>query len=318
MARGKVAALVAAVALLAAACGGAGTPADPAPVGDVRAPMPAGTGGGDQAGGSGTDNNCDTRSLSPNGSIPSGSTMDKIRSRGRLIAGVDQTNFLFGFLNPASGNLEGFDIEIAKQIAASIFGRWEGHVQWVAIPSSARENVLKDHQVDIVVRTYSITCSRMKDVAFSAPYYQTGQEVLVAKSSGLRGMADLGGKRVCAAKNSTSLSTIGRAQPRPIPVSVNNWSDCLVLLQQGQVDAVSTDNVILAGMVRQDPNLEVVGEPLTREYYGVGIPLGQDDMVRFVNAVLENVRSGGAWQNTYKYWIEPALGPGSPPAVSYR
>ena len=318
MARGKVAALVAAVALLAAGCGSAGTPADPAPVGDVQAQLPAGVGGGDAAGGSGADNNCDTRSLSPNGSIPAGSTMDKIRDRGRLIAGVDQTNFLFGFLNPSSGNLEGFDIEIVKQIAASIFGRWEGHIQWVAIPSSAREDVLKDHQVDIVVRTYSITCSRLKDVAFSAPYYQAGQTVLVAKNSGLRGMQDLGGKRVCAAKNSTSLSTISSAQPRPVPVSVNNWSDCLVLLQQGQVDAISTDNVILAGMKRQDPNLDIVGEPFTREFYGVGIPLGQDDMVRFVNAVLENVRNGGAWQNTYNYWIEPALGPGAPPAMSYR
>ncbi|AIJ26799.1 glutamate ABC transporter substrate-binding protein [Amycolatopsis methanolica] len=318
MARGKVAALVAAVALLAAGCGSAGTPADPAPVGDVRAPLPAGVGGGDTGSGSGADNSCDTRSLSPNGSIPSGSTMDKIRDRGRLIAGVDQTNFLFGFLNPSSGNLEGFDIEIVKQIAASIFGRWEGHIQWVAIPSSAREDVLKDHQVDIVVRTYSITCTRMKDVAFSAPYYQAGQAVLAAKNSGIRGLQDLGGKRVCAAKNSTSLSTISTAPSRPVPVSVNNWSDCLVLIQQGQVDAISTDDVILAGMARQDPNLEVVGEPFTREFYGVGIPRGQDDMVRFVNAVLENVRNGGAWQNTYKYWIEPALGPGSPPSVSYR
>ncbi|GHF55709.1 polar amino acid transport system substrate-binding protein [Amycolatopsis bartoniae] len=316
--RKTLAALCAAVALLAAGCGSAGTPVDPAPVGAVQPPLPANVGGADPAAAGSSAANCDTRSLSPSSGIPSGSTMAAIRSRGRLIAGVDQTTFLFGFLNPANGNLEGFDIDMVKQIASAIFGSWEGHVQWTAIPSSQRESVLRDHKVDIVVRTYSITCARLKDVDFSATYYQAGQRVLAARNSGITGMSDLGGRKVCATRSSTSLAAIQDAPAKPTPVSVNNWSDCLVLLQQGQVDAISTDDVILAGMAKQDPNLEVVGDRFTTENYGVGIPKGEDDMVRFVNSVLENVRHNGVWQQTYDTWIAPVLGPAGPPSVSYQ
>ena len=316
--RKRLAVLVAAIGLLAAGCGSAGTPVDPAPVGSVRQPMPAGVGGAEGSGGGTSSSTCDTRSLAPVAGIPSGSTMAKIRQRGRLIAGVDQTTYLFGFLNPSTGNLEGFDIEMVKQIADAIFGSWEGHIQWTAIPSSQRENVLKNNSVDVVVRTYSITCARLKDISFSSTYYVAGQRVLVPKNSGITGLSDLAGKKVCATKSSTSLTAIAQAPRRPVPVSVNNWSDCLVMLQQGQVDAVSTDDVILAGMAKQDPSLQVVGPPFTQENYGVGVPKGQDDMVRFVNSVLDSVRGNGVWQQNYNYWVAPVLGPAAPPSVSYQ
>lgn len=318
MRRISIAAIFAAVALLAAGCGSGGAPVDPAPVGTVQPPEPANVGGADKTSPGAVAPNCDTRSLAASPGIPSGSTMAAIRQRGRLIAGVDQTTFLFGFLNPANGNLEGFDIEMVKQIASAIFGTWEGHVQWTTIPSSQRENVLRTHAVDIVVRTYSITCARLKDVDFSSTYYVAGQRVLASRNSGITGMSDLGGRKVCATKTSTSLAAIQAAPSRPIPVSVNNWSDCLVMLQQGQVDAVSTDDVILAGMAKQDPNVEVVGAPFTQENYGVGIPKGQEDMVRFVNSVLDNVRSNGVWQQNYNRWIAPVLGPAGPPSVQYQ
>lgn len=314
----RVAALLLAAALLVAGCGSAGTPVDPAPVGSVEAPRPADVRGAEKAGGSATASSCDTRSLAPSSGIPAGSTMAAIRQRGRLIAGVDQTTYLFGFLNPANGQLEGFDIEVVKQIATAIFGSWQGHVQWTTIPSSQRENVLRSHAVDVVVRTYSITCDRLKDVSFSATYYLAGQRVLASRTSGIRGMADLGGKKVCATRSSTSLAAIQNAPSKPVPVSVNNWSDCLVMVQQGQVDAVSTDDVILAGMAKQDPELAVVGDRFTQENYGVGIPKGEDDMVRFVNSVLENVRDSGVWQQNYNEWIAPVLGSAGPPNVSYQ
>jgi polar amino acid transport system substrate-binding protein len=311
-------ALVVAVALLVSGCAGAGTPIDPAPVGSVRVPQPSNVGGADSTSARPGSNDCDRDSLAPSPSILPGSTMAKIRQRGRLIAGVDQTTHLFGFLNPSTGNLEGFDIEIVKQIADAIFGTWQGHVQWTTMPSAERENVLKSHVVDIVVRTYSITCVRLQDVDFSSTYYMAGQRVLVPNDSDVNSLADLGGKKVCAARASTSLAAIAQAASKPVPVSVNNWSDCLVMLQQGQVDAISTDDVILAGMAKQDPNLKIVGAPFTQEFYGVGIPKGQEDMVRFVNSVLENLRSNGVWQQNYNTWIAPVLGPASPPTVSYQ
>jgi polar amino acid transport system substrate-binding protein len=312
--------VLAVVALLAASCGSPGKPVDPAPVSNAAWPQPAHVGGPDSTAGGGTDTSCNPlASLSPSSTtVPESSTMGEIKQRGKLIAGVDQTTYLFGFRNPTSGNLEGFDIDMVNEIARAIFGSPEGHVQFRAIPSSQREDVLEKHQVDIVVRTYSITCARKKDVQFSSVYYQAGQRILVAKGSKAAKLADLSGKKVCATKKSTSLAKIATDPAKPVPVSVDNWSDCLVMLQQGQVDAVSTDDTILAGMAAQDPTLQVVGEPFTQENYGIGVPKDREDMVRYVNAVLENVRTNGAWQDSYRKWVEPSLGPATPPSPQYQ
>jgi polar amino acid transport system substrate-binding protein len=309
--------VLSAVAVLATACGPAGKPIDPAPVGSGNRPQPAHAGGADQTGGPATQENCNAlASLSPSSAITPGSTMAKIKERGKLIVGVDQTTFLFGFRNPTTGNLEGFDIDMANQVAKAIFGS-DGHIQFKAISSSQRENVLKNHEVDMVVRTYSITCSRLKDVAFSSVYYVAGQRILVDKVSKVHSLADLAGKKVCAARASTSLTKIAADPSKPNPVSVDNWSDCLVMLQQAQVDAVSTDDVILAGMAAQDPTLKIVGDRFTQENYGIGIPKENDDMVRFVNSVLDNVRAG-SWRASYNQWLASRLGEAFPPTPQYK
>jgi polar amino acid transport system substrate-binding protein len=148
-------------------------------------------------------------------------------------------------------------------------------------------------------------------------YYTAGQRILVAKESKIEKLADLSGKRVCATKKSTSLAKIATDPSKPVPVSVDNWSDCLIMLQQAQVDAVSTDDTILAGMAAQDPTLHVVGDQFTKENYGIGVPKDNEDMVRFVNAVLDNVRRG-PWQDSYRHWVEPRLGPAGPPDPQYQ
>jgi polar amino acid transport system substrate-binding protein len=314
--------VLAAVAMLAAACGNAGAPMDPAPVGAVAPPQPADVGGPDQTSSGTTTNNCNAlASERPiNGtSVMDGSTMAKIKERGKLIAGVDQTTYLFGFRNPTTGTLEGFDIDMVKQVAKAIFGSDDPkYIQFKAIPSSQRVSVLQKHSVDIVVRTYSITCDRLKDIDFSTVYYVSGQRILVPGNSDVARLSDLAGKKVCATKASTSLAKIASDPSKPVPVSVDNWSDCLVMLQQGQVAAVSTDDVILAGMAAQDPTLKIVSDPFTEEDYGIGIPKGEDDMVQFVNAVLEHVRNDGPWQASYQRWIQPRLPGLSPPPPQYK
>jgi polar amino acid transport system substrate-binding protein len=312
--------VLAVVAMLAAACGSPGKPVDPAPVSNAAWPQPAHVGGPDSTAGGGTDTSCNPlASLAPHGTaVTSGSTMAKIKERGKLIAGVDQTTYLFGFRNPTTGNLEGFDIDMVNEIARSIFGAPEGRVQFRAIPSSQREDVLTQGQVDIVVRTYSITCARKQKVQFSSVYYKAGQRILVTKESKVSKLADLSGKRVCATKKSTSLAKIATDPAKPVPVSVDNWSDCLVMLQQGQVEAVSTDDTILAGMAAQDPTLQVVGDQFTEENYGIGVPKDNTDMVEYVNAVLDNIRNSGAWQDSYHKWVEPSLGSASPPSPQYQ
>lgn len=308
------------VAVLLAACGPAGEPPDLASPVTAQRPTPANTeiDPDIDTGGSGDEDCGDpTASLRPTGlATPPGSTMAEIKRRGMLRVGVDQNTYLFGFRNPATGELEGFDIEIARTIADALFGDPD-RVSFKAITSQQRIDVLREGTVDVVVRTMTINCERRELIDFSSVYFVAGQRVLVTKRSGYTALADLGDKRVCATTGSTSLGNIAAAASDPVPVAVDNWSDCLVLLQQGQVQAISTDDTILAGMAQQDPTTHVVGPRFTTEPYGVGIPQGDRDMVRYVNAVLRQVREN-RWQAVYDRWIEPALGPGSPPRPTYR
>jgi polar amino acid transport system substrate-binding protein len=263
-----------------------------------------------------------SRPLSPQpapGHMPGGSTMAKIAARGKLIVGVDQNTYNVGFRDPFTGEIQGFDIDMAKDIAQAVFGD-PNAIQLRAVTSDQRIPALKNGDVDIVVRTMSITCDRLKDVNFSAVYYEATQRMLVKKNSGINGVDQVGGKRVCATKSSTSLSKIAQFPSKPIPVQVSDWTDCLVMLQQGQVDAVSTDDVILAGMAAQDRYTALVGDSLGNEPYGMAIPKQNVDFVQFVNGVLEQVRANGSWTASYNRWLGGLI-PGAtpnPPVPRYK
>jgi polar amino acid transport system substrate-binding protein len=257
------------------------------------------------------------RPLPSPGAMPAGSTMAKIAERGRLIVGVDQNTYLFGFRNPATGQLEGFDIDIAREIARAIFGD-PNRIQLRVVDASQRESVLQNDEVDMVVRTYSITCARKQKVAFSTVYFNANQKVLAVKGSGIDSFEALSGKRVCAVSGTTSLSKLFELTPRPQVFGVATWTDCLLMLQQGQVDAISTDDVVLRGLAHQDPNVEVIGESVAVEPYGIGIKKGNTDLVRFVNAVLEKIRDDGTWQRLYDGRLQE-LGPSpGPPEPRYE
>jgi polar amino acid transport system substrate-binding protein len=315
---------VGAVALLAAACGSTGTLVDPAPPHAVERPAPVGveinppppTGNARQG------PSCDpTASLPPMvlpsaGQMPNG-TMRKIQDRGRLVAGVDQNTYLFGFRNPSTNTLEGFDIDRVREVAAAIFGDPD-KVHYKVISSAERIPALKSGEVDIVVRTMTATCERWQEINFSAIYYVAGQRLLVDKSSPVASLDELGGKRVCAARGSTSIATISRHASKPVPVATDTWSDCLVMLQQGQVVAVSTDDTILAGMAAQDPNVKMAGPRFTEEPYGIGVPKANEDMVRFVNAVLEKSVRDGKWGESYARWLGRTGETALPPTPNYR
>ena len=267
---------------------------------------------------------CDPRaSLRPRGplprpgAMPGDSTMAEIARRGRLVVGIDQNAYLFGFRDPASGELVGFEIDFAREIARAIFGD-PSKVQFRAITTADRIPVLEDKQVDLVIRTMTMTCERWQKVSFSTEYIASRQRLLVRKADGIREFADLGGKKVCATKGSTSIGTIARQPSGPVPVSTDSTLDCLVLLQQGQVDAVSTIDILLAGLAAQDPTTEVVGQPVSDEPAGIGIPKDDEDMVRFVNGVLERMRSDGTWTRIHDTWLTDRLGAAGPPAPVYR
>jgi polar amino acid transport system substrate-binding protein len=251
------------------------------------------------------------------GQMPEGSTMAAIQQRGRLIAAVDQGKYRVGFRNPATGTLEGVDIDVVRSIAEAIFGDPD-RVQYVVTSIADRTTVLEKNQVDIVVNTFTPTCARQKTVSFSTPYQTVTQRLLVQKNSGIRNVDDLKGKTVCTSAGSVPEQEL-KKYPGVIVQGVASTPDCIVGLQTGRVAAVSNDDVILAGLAAQDPQTEVVGDGLGSSRSAVGIPLGKDDMVRFVNGVLEKSLADGSLAASNTKWLGGLLNPlADPPAPKYR
>ena len=252
------------------------------------------------------------------GRMPAGSTMASIAERGRLVVAVGTDTYLISFRNPETGQLEGFDIDIAGDIAEAIFGE-RSRVEYRQLDLPRRLVAVESGQVDLMVGTTTITCQRRPQVEFSTVYYLAGQRVLVNRGSNITNLEGLAGKRVCAARGSTSLQEILVTPSDPIPVGAPGVTDCLVMLQLGEVDAVSTHDALLAGLAAQDTRTEIVGPPFTEEPYGVVINPATPDLVRFVNAVLERRIEDGRWLKSYQDWLLTTLGPPpAPPQPRYR
>lgn len=265
-----------------------------------------------------TDDDCNlTASLRP---FPDRAQADdavaKIKARGRLIVGLDIGSNLFSFRDPITGEITGFDVDIAGEVARDIFGT-PSQVEYRILSSADRVAALQNNQVDIVVKTMSITCERKKLVNFSTVYLVANQRILAPRDSPIAQASDLSGKRVCAVKGTTSLQRIQEINPSPIVIEVVTWADCLVALQQRQVEAVSTDDSILAGLVAQDPYLHIIGPSMNEEPYGIGINLEDTGLVRFVNGTLDRIRRDGTWSTLYRKWLTVLGPPPAPPVPRY-
>jgi len=258
------------------------------------------------------------------GNMPASSDMAQIQARGYLRVGVDQNTYLWGYRDPATGQLSGFDIDMLQQVAQAIFGSSDPkYIHYVIVPNADRVQAVQSGLVDIVAETMTINCEREKSVDFSTVYYLAGQKILVPQNSTIAGPQDLGGKRVCATKGSTSLENlVASGMPRNIRLwAVPNETDCLVMLQQGQVDAISTDDAILLGLAAQDPNTKVVPQTaFSSEPYGMAISKAHPGLTSFVNGVLAQVRANRTWTQIYDATLGPYTKSAAPPppAASYR
>ncbi len=317
---------IVAVALLAVGLAGCGADAPTPGVARVEftAPQPVGASVLDSPAPTTTGappSDCDPRaSLRPTGPpvvAGAGPAVAAVIAQGRLRVGVDQNSYRFGYRDSATGELGGFDIDVARQVALALFGNQDA-IQFVTLTSSQRIEALRTGAVDIVVQTMTSNCERKEQIDFSTIYYEAGQRILVNKDSGIQNLDGLAGKRVCSATGSTSIKNLANAAAKPVPVGVPSWTDCLVMLQQGQVEAVSTDDTILAGLAAQDPSTAVVGPLFSSEPYGIGIAMGKEDLVRFVNAVLERMRADGTWTAIYQKWLAELGEPPAPPAARYE
>jgi polar amino acid transport system substrate-binding protein len=313
-------ALVAVLTVLAVAgCSGDTTPLPPKPGQPSTAPA---------APGAPADESCQpTKSLKPVGPLPApghmpaGSYMAEIQKRGRLVLGTSQDTLLFSSYNPFTKTVEGFDVDMARQISKAIFGRPDRvYIKVIAYSDRVKQasGVDPKNEVDLVADTMTINCARWKDVDFTTVYYDAGQKVLVSKASKAKSIQDLNGQKVCAATGSTSYDNISTANPKAVAVRMPAFGDCLVAFQRGQVDAVSTDDVILVGLAAQDPYAKVIGDRFTDEPYGMAISKDHPEFTRFVNAVLAKVRADGTWTKTYTKWLGK-FGPApAPPVAEYK
>ncbi|WP_167306098.1 glutamate ABC transporter substrate-binding protein [Rathayibacter sp. VKM Ac-2760] len=226
-------------------------------------------------------------------------TFDAMTEDGRVTIGVKEDQPGLGYLDAATGERSGFDIEIAKWVAASL-GFSEDKIDYQAIPSANREASIVNGDIDYYVGTYSITDKRKEQVGFAGPYFETGQQLLVAADNDtITGPDDLSADTtVCSATGSTPIQNIRTNYPEVPTEEFDTYSQCVDALADGQVDAVTTDGAILIGYAAQKPDeLKVVGEPFSTELYGIGLAKDDTALRGFINEMLTD--GGDTWSAIY-------------------
>lgn len=249
--------------------------------------------------------------------FPEGSTMAELAAAGEVTIGTKFDQPGFGLLNPATNEPEGFDVEIAKIVAAEL-GIEEDGINWVETVSANREPFIQEGRVDYVVATYTINDDRKEVVDFAGPYYIAGQDIMVAAGNplGIEGPDDLAGTTTCSVEGSTPAENIRTNYPDAEITLFDVYTKCAEALKNGQVDSVTTDNVILLGIIAQDPeSFELVDNPFTEEPYGIGLELGNDEFRSFVNDVLEESFADGRWAAAWESTAGQFAETPEPPSV---
>jgi len=264
------------------ACGKSGSPADTAPGGAAAAPL--------------------TYPVAQNVDVAGSPAFAKAKAAGKITLGVKDDQPGLGIKDPTTGKYSGFDVEIAKMVAASL-GFGDNQITYKPVPSANREQAISNGDVSYYVGTYTITDKRKAQVSFVGPYFEAGQDLLVRKDdNSITGPGTLKGKKVCSVTGSTPIQRV-RDQNLTEPANIvefQGYSQCVDKLLTKEVDAVTTDDAILKGFAAQDPStMKVVGKPFSKEPYGIG--LGKDDTAlrAKINDAVQKALDDGTWQKIY-------------------
>lgn len=280
------------------ACGKQGSPAD-------EAGLP---GGGTQL---------PTYTLAQNVDVPGSATFARINSKGGLTIGVKDDQPGLGQKDPTTGKYTGFDIEIAKLVAAGL-GYDESKIAYKTVDSGARETAIANGDVDYYVGTYTINDKRKQQVSFAGPYFQAGQDLLVrTDDNSITGPDTLKGKKVCSVTGSTPIQRVrdqGLTEPANI-VEFQKYSQCVDKLATRDVDAVTTDDAILKGYAAQDNSFKVVGKPFSQEPYGIGLSKDDSALRNKIDDILQTALDDGTWKKIYDATLGGSGSPATKPII---
>jgi len=229
--------------------------------------------------------------------------LKKAQKRGKIVIGAKADQPFLGFEDQATKERTGFDIEIAKMVAADL-GFSPEQIEWKTIDSSIRETSISKGQVDLMVGTYTINDERKKQIGFAGPYYLAGQSLLVRKDEqDIKGPDSIKGKKICSITGSTPIQNIKENKDRfgAEVVELGKYTDCVKQLLDGQVDAVTTDDAILKGYAAERPEkLKVVGETFSEEPYGIGMNKNDKALRDAVNDAIEAHQKDGSYKQAYE------------------
>jgi ABC-type amino acid transport substrate-binding protein len=244
--------------------------------------------------------------------FPAGTTMAELQQAGEIVIGVKFDVPPFGFKNPQTNETDGFDVDLGKYIAQALGVQ----PRFIEAISDNRIPFLQNGTVDLILSTMTITTDRDAEIDFSEPYFIAHGRILVPEDSDIQGVEDLAGRTVCTVLGSTYEENLTESAPEAELQLVDSYSECQELVQTGAVDAVSTDDVILTGMIIQDPTLKLVGEEITVEPYGAGIVEGDTEFKEFVDGVIADVKADGRWQQLFEKWIGQYTGQEAEPPTT--
>jgi glutamate transport system substrate-binding protein len=259
-----------------------------------------------------------TQKVAENVKVEGSPTFDRITQNGKIVIGVKEDQPYLGYKDPTTGKYSGFDIEIARLIAAKL-GFDEDKIEYKTVQSAGREAAITNGDVDYYVGTYTINDKRKEQISFAGPYFVAGQDLLVRKDdSTITGKDTLKGKKVCSVTGSTPIQRVRDEQltePGNI-VEFQAYSQCVEKLTNSEVDAVTTDDAILKGFAAQDPdNLKVVGKPFSEEPYGIGLSHDDKALRDKMNDILQAAIDDGTWQDIYDSTLGKSNSKASPPEI---
>lgn len=248
---------------------------------------------------------------------PAGTLLRKVQDRGKIVIGVKYDIPTFGYLNPRTNQLEGFDVELGKAIAREVLGS-DARAEFTQAASADRIPFLNNGQVDLVLSTMTANEERAQQIDFTDAYYVAGQSLLVKKDATLGGIRDLGGKTVCSVSGSTSEKNIREKSPQAQVVLFRTYSECVQAMDTGRADAVTTDDIILLGFVKESPDrYKVVGGQFTVEPYAGGVAKNNPELLQAVNEAIRKAKGSGEWKKIYEKNLPGVAVPKEPP-VDWR